>query len=287
MKLKFLSFTMIAAVLTLGWGCSKSDGDDDPGNPQTEPEKEGGIQSQGRTWYPIDFENDWHVNFTPGNETKPDWTSPSAQDYETWMIYQVTIPESFAYWASKDDMLAVFIDGQIRAVASPAYDTVLGDKQTYKKFILKIMGDYEYSQDYAKFTYKYYNAKLKKIFSDEISDKFVPEKVQGVESPFSLYRFYESEPWTVNTSLKVALPDDIRQHIYATDRLAVFVGDECRGITNIDDVSNLIFNVYGNVENETATLYYYRDQLGATRLTPDVKLNGAFMSFMVDGVTFQ
>ena len=70
---------MITAVLTLGWGCSKSDGDDDPGNPQTEPEKEGGIQSQGRTWYPIDFENDWHVNFTPGNETKPDWKSPSAK----------------------------------------------------------------------------------------------------------------------------------------------------------------------------------------------------------------
>lgn len=278
---------MIAAVLTLGWGCSKSDGDEEsvPANPDTE--QDGGTTYYNRTWHKVDFDKDWHVSFTAGNESKPDWKAPSAQDYETWMIYQVTIPESFAYWASKDDMLAVFIDGQIRAAASPAYDTALGDKQTYKKFILKIMGDYEYSQDDAKFTYKYYNAKLKKIFSDEISDKFVPEKVQGVESPFSLHRFYESEPWTVNTSLKVTLPDDIRQHIYATDRLAVFVGDECRGITNIDDVSNLIFNVYGNVENETATLYFYRDQLGATRLTPDVKLNGAFMSFMVDGVTIQ
>lgn len=283
MKLKFISFTMIAAVLTLGWGCSKSDGDDDTGSTQPEPEQQGGISNHGRMWYPVDFENDWHITFSTGNESRPDWKAPSAQDYETWMIYQLSLPENFTYWASADDMMAVFIDGKIRAAASPAYDTHLDNTQKRDKFILKIMGDYEYSSTETVFTYKYYNARLKKTFSEDIYERFIPEQVKGVEEPYTIKGFTNTSPWAVATTIQVVLPEDLTQHIYSSDKLAVFVGNECRGLYAVDG-SKMFFDVYGNKTGETGTLYFYREELGATKLTPDIELNGAFMTVPVDGV---
>ena len=271
---------MIAAVLTLGWGCSKSDGDEEsvPANPDTE--QDGGTTYYNRTWHKVDFDKDWHVSFTAGNESKPDWKAPSAQDYETWMIYQLTLPENFTYWASADDMMAVFINGQVRAVASPAYDTYLDEGQPRNKYILKIIGDYEDSKNETVFTYKYYNAKLKQVLTNEMYDRFIPELVKGVDAPFIPEGYSGNIPWTVQTTIEMILPDDI---FHRANIVGVFVGDECRGLVSVSE-KRLFFNVFSNVVGETATIYAYNENVGATKLTPEVKLNGGFTRVTIDEV---
>ena len=268
MKIQLLSLAMFAS-LALMTGCSKSDDDESNTN--------SGGDGPGRARYEWLSMNDKALSLDidfAGNDSKPDWQSPSPADYESWMIYQVTLPYELRSWASEDDLMAVFINDKIRVVASPAIKD-LAYSQTYETYILKILGNTENTMR-QQFDYKYYSARLNRIFEMQTIGHFNPETVLGVDTEFCLLdlaRESVDDIYPVVCTLELELPEELTEESDDTESyIAVFVGNECRGIAKIkakEDEVRLF--AYGKKSGEKADIYcinysYY------TKLKPTVSL---------------
>lgn len=282
MKVKiFLKSILMLAALTFLSGCSKSD--DDESNTNGGPENGG--TSGNREWVTMRGSGiSLEVDFT-GTDSRPDWVGPSPSTYENWMIYQVTLPYELRSWASEDDLMAVFISGEIRVAASPAISYTTGDSQTYYTYILKILGTPEKSIRQS-FVYKYYCARLHRIFEIHDIGHFNPEDVVGVEDEYCLYSLAQEstiDMYPVHRFFELTLPDDLipedsRHEMY----LAAFVGNECRGLTKINasqKTANLY--VYGKSKDEQVTIYCIRDSF-YTKLKPTISLNADLSAIVME-----
>ena len=91
------STAILLASLTLG-ACSS---DDD------EPKTEG---------YSVETVSEaptWQVDYS-GSEARPDWQEPNPGDYENWTIMLVQLEEALKPCAGDDDLMALFVDGELR-----------------------------------------------------------------------------------------------------------------------------------------------------------------------------
>lgn len=273
MRKYLINIALTAAVLTVGWGCSKSD--DDTSN------KNNSVNhvTANRTWNTFnDSGFSLDVDFA-GNDSRPDWQAPSPTDYESYMIYQITLPYELRSWASEDDVMAVFINDEIRVVATPAITNDSG----YYTYLLKILGNAETTFRQS-FSYKYYNARLHRIFEYTDIGHFRPEEVIGLDNEFCLTNLTSavSDIYPVLCHLEVRVPTDIREIGNDETYFFVMVGDECRGITKLPlDTNELTFSVFGKKEDETATLYcktysYY------TKLKPTFEIVDGSYLFIED-----
>ena len=271
--LKIMGLLLTAVVLTVA--CSKSDDDDDNGgNGGNGGGNGGGSGEVEREWKPIAESGlDFHIDFN-GKDSRPDWQSPSPYDYETWMIYQVTLPLELREMASPNDLLAVFINGELRAVASPAISQWNGmDDYTY---ILKIFGNNEKSIRQS-FVYKYYCENAHRIFEYHDIGHFIPEEILGVDEEYCLNGLLNEldDCYPVIYFLTLELPDDLKPDPEEVDYIVAFVGDECRGITKFSSQDEVKLRIFGREEGEVATLYYV--SFGSyTVLKPTISLENGF-----------
>ncbi len=257
MRKHLVSIAMITAVLILGWGCSKSDDDVNSENNQSGSNSEQTVHDW--KWLPLsDFDKSLDIDFY-GNDERPDWQAPSPNDYENWMIYQVTLPYELRPWASEDDLMSLSMSDEIRAVASPAINEY-NQEQKYT-YILKIFGEPENSIRQS-FVYKYYCAKLHRIFELHDIDHFQPETVYGVDKEYMLKyltneSLYDIYPFIAIVHLQ--FPADMT--LYDGDYIAFFVGDECRGYYQIgsEEIDNkeIAIYAYGKEQGEEVTIYYF------------------------------
>ena len=237
-------------ALVILWGCSHDD--DDPIDKDTPDTPKATLVSKGTPLWEIDWQY---------NEQAPQWTSPNPKEYENWMIIMVRLEDELAAVASEDDLMGAFINGELRAFNKPAKDPEGNFSQNGVKFILKILGN-EKSNQQVSFSLKYYSQKLKQMFILEGVDYFVNEKVWGIDQDLVLLLTQGSSkfPIVMQLILKMNLSNYglISQ---PGDKLAVMVGDECRGIQTFEDEistsSNVPLTVFGREENEGARLLYY------------------------------
>jgi hypothetical protein len=239
----------MAAALTMVWGCSSSD--DDKEDPNLGGENTiSWIKANGSA-------DNWKVNWS-GQDTRPTWEAPSPRGFETWMILMVTLQPELAAYSSEEDLMAVTINNEVRAVSSPAISM---DETNDVFFILKILGN-ETSEERVGMTLEYYCSKLHQTFILKGSQYFVPELVYGVDEVFipDILSGCPNYPVTMPVSIKFPMAAEKTIKPKQGDLVAVLVGDECRGVATLDSssfLSPILMQIYGRNEGETGIIYYY------------------------------
>ena len=259
---------MMVAALAMATGCgSDKDTSDDPYVPPTPAPQE-------RVWSATDNRPEWSVDWS-ANVATPQWTMPDTRKYERWMLMMVRVQDELLPYVSRDDLMSVEVNGETRVVASPAQDaSVDPGQQANNYFLLRIMGNEEADQE-VNFTVKYYNAQLKQLFEASGSNHFIPEMIYGAEQDYCIDFLSFCSKYPVKSYLAFILPEDITPA--AGDMMAVFVGNECRGVKEIstDDLTNgrtLSLLAYGRDESEQATITYYNQEKGTTTFENTVRL---------------
>lgn len=253
-----LCLALASATLPMLWGCGSDDDDDDP-TPQT-----------GETYVKTDVGEapEWKIDWS-GNVTAPDWEEPLATNYENWVILMIKLEPQLAQAASESDKMAVFVDGDLRALSSPSKLTNgdIRDSKGTVSFIIKVFGN-EFSGKMVEFSLNYYSATLHQIFTLKGQEQFVGESIYGVESDFvpPLTQGCSKYPVVTNLELTARLAENSETVFSEEDVIGVFVGDECRGVYHCSEglpTSAVTIPVFSVEEGETATLRYYNSAQNA------------------------
>lgn len=272
MNIKTLaSLTMIIAALMATWGCSSSD-DDKEINEEQKPQT-------GYVKTPVETAPDWRIDWS-WNDPAPDWQSPDATNFESWAVLMVKLDSYLAEYADEKDMMAVFIDNELRASSLPSKNLSgqIREDDGSVYFILKVFSN-NLSGRTVTFTLKYYSTNLHQMFSLEGQEKFVAERVYGVDEDFEApFRLGASKyPIVTDLELTTHFTEESGTRPSANDVIGVFVGDECRGLFTLSDVLSstpATIQVFCRQEGETATLRYYSaEQKSVFTFTDSFKLS--------------
>ena len=245
---KIFMMMMVITSMMLTVACTDSDEDN---NGQQNGLK---IISSGRP--------DWHVDLTY-NETTPDWQTPDPSLYENWFIMMFRIQDEMKEYFSDDDMVALFIGDELRALSHPARSmdgsqTISGDSIYY---ILKVYGNESADLD-IQVTLKLWSAMLHQTFTIKGNGKFINEAVTGDGSSPMPNISLGSSKYPVTSLVNVSFsPAEYGLEPSEDDLLAAFVGNECRGtippMASILSSSQIPLIVFGEKEGETARVLYY------------------------------
>ena len=240
-----LMFVLLAGLLFVA--CSSSDDGENSSNGPVYTETS---VSEAPVWK-IDWSN---------NQERPNWTEPNGSSYENWTILKVQLEETLKAYASDGDLLALFVNGEMRGLATPAVP-VGSEQAATGKFLLKAYGN-ETGTETVNMSLQYYSSTLKHLFtltgdinldSDEttgIDEDFIPEFTLG-PSKYPVVMAFDGKDLLTKASIVPA----------KGDCLAAFVGDECRGVC-ASPAENLTWVVYGRAVGEGLTVKYYQAATG-------------------------
>lgn len=247
---------VLLACLVIG-ACRSSDDDDNTNAAYTETSL-----SEAPVWQ-IDWSND---------QVRPNWTEPDASLYENWTILKVQIEDALLPYASEGDLMALFVNGEIRALAQPAF--IVGSDQTASgKFVMKAYGN-EMSSETVNMSLQYYNQTLRHIFTltDDIS--LDSDETTGIDEDFIPEFTYGSAKYPVVKTIGVeTLLTTVGITPVSGNKVAAFVGEECRGTVSLSASGSTQLVIFGRVAGESVTLKYYDGTAGKLYDIPDaVKL---------------
>lgn len=247
-KLMFLMLTS----LVLAASCS----DDDPNdiintNNNTNASYTMSLQSETPEWQ-IDWSN---------NQERPNWTEPDASLYENWTILKVQIEDELKPYVSDGDLMALFVNNEIRALTGPALPVSGG--QITGKFLMKAYGN-ETGSETVNMSLKYYCQKLNHIFtlSDNIS--LNSDVTTGIDEAFIPEFTYGSAKYPVQKTVGVEpLLTKVGITPVSGNIAGAFVGNECRGTVTLSTSGSTPLHIYGCKTGESVTLKYYDAAKGA------------------------
>ena len=205
----------------------------------------------------------WEVDWT-SDQQRPDWTQPDASAYENWTMVMVQIEEALQPYVTDDDLMALFVNGELRGMASPA--VAKGDSQAGStKFVMKVYGN-ESGNETVNMSLKYYNSRLRHMFtlSDDITlssdvttgtdEDYIPPFTMGSEK-YPMMKTVDVE--TILTLLGIE-PE--------SGMIAAFVGGECRGVATVESYGSSKLIIHGRTQGEKIMLKYY-DEVTKTVFT--------------------
>ena len=227
---------MLLAVLTMLWGCS-SDSDD-------------GDKLEGSSFVPVEKPS-WTIDMM-ASDPVPTWQAPDPSKYESSMFIMVCLEEQLARYASDDDMMTVLIGDECRAKPAPLHKSASG--KCY--FVLKIDGN-STDRD-VPFSLCYYAAKIHHLFKLSTTQTFASDITYGIDEDFVPQLIKGSSRYPVQGDLTVKLPDTAPFTPSDDDFVAVFVGDDCRGVGTVGQP----FTVFLTSAGETPHVRYYSAQKG-------------------------
>ena len=212
----------------------------------------------------------WAIDWS-NNQERPNWTEPDGSLYENWTILKVQIEEALKPYVSEGDLMALFVNGEIRGLAKPAVNVSGG--QANGKFLMKAYGN-ESGTETVKMSLQYYSQTLKHIFtlSDDMS--LNSNETTGIEEAFIPEFTYGSAKYPV---VKTANPEALLAKVGLTPvsggTVAAFVGEECRGTASLSASGSASLIIYGRSAGESVTLKYYDATAGKVYTIPNaVKL---------------
>lgn len=167
--------SMLLASLVLG-ACSSSDSNsDDNGNGK------GNGNNPAYTETILNVPPTWQIDWSY-NQERPSWTEPDATLYENWTILKVLIEDELKPYTSEGDMMALFVNGELRGMATPA--VIVGSNQVENgKFVMKAWGN-ETGAETVNISLQYYSQTLKHIFTLSDVIKFSSDLDTGIESDY-------------------------------------------------------------------------------------------------------
>ena len=197
----------------------------------------------------------WQIDWS-NNQERPDWTEPDASLYENWTILMVQIEEALQPYVSEDDLMALFINGELRGLAEPAVN-MAGGETTSGKFLMKAYGN-ETETETVNMSIQYYNQKLKHIFTLTDNITLDSDVTLGIDEDFIPELTYGSAKYPVVTTVH---PEALLTKVGITpvsgNMVGAFVGEECRGTATLNAFGETLLIIYGRNAGESVTLKYY------------------------------
>ena len=237
MKKIYLSLVLLTSLF-LG-ACSSDDDSNDAAYTET-------TQSEAPDWQ-IDWSN---------NQERPDWEEPDGTLYENWTILMVQMEEALQPYVSEDDMMAIFINGELRGLASPA-TTVDGDQTGTAMFLMKAYGN-ESSKERVNISLQYYNHRLKHIFTLSEDIKLSSDESIGIDEDYIPEFTYGSAKYPIVKTVNVeSLLTKAGVAPTTGDLVGAFVGTECRGKVTLSASGATLLTIYGRSAGESVTLKCY------------------------------
>ena len=250
---------VLLASLVLG-ACSSSDDDNNVNDPKNAAYTETTV-TEAPAWQ-IDWSN---------NQERPNWTEPDGSLYANWTILKVQIEDALKAYASDGDLMALFVNGEIRALAKPAVS--VGGGTATGKFLMKAYGN-ETGSETVNMSLQYYSQTLKHLFTltdnitldsdvtPGIDEAFVPEFTLG-SAKYPVQKTVDVEPLLTKVGLTPV----------SGNMVAASVGEECRGTVSLSTSGNTQLLIFGRNAGESLTLKYYDAAAGKLYTIPNaVKL---------------
>ena len=197
----------------------------------------------------------WKIDWS-NNQERPNWTEPDGTLYENWTILKVQIEEELQPYVSEGDMMALFVNSELRGLASPAV-IVGSDQSSYTKYLLKAYGN-ETGSETVNMSLQYYNQQLNHIFtlSDNISldsdvsigidEDYIPDFTFG-SAKYPVTKLVNVEGVLTKAGITPAVGNMV----------GAFVGTECRGAMMLSDFDGASLIIYGRAAGESVTIKYY------------------------------
>ena len=207
----------------------------------------------------------WQMDWT-NNQARPNWTQPAAI-YENWTTMMVQIEKTLQPYASQQDLMAIFINDELRGLASPAV-VVDSEESSSTKYLMKVWGN-EKGTETVKVTLKYYSQQLQHIFSLSDNIRLDADVTTGIKGDFIPEFTLGSAKYPV---VKAVMVEDLLQSVGITPaegRVGAFVGEECRGTAALAASGRTPLMVYARDAEETLTLKYYDATKGKLYTIPD------------------
>lgn len=151
---------------------------------------------------------------------------------ENSMTAVVRIPDELQLYANKDDKVAAFIGGECCGVGKL---TTINNQPLYEMVIKST------DNPSAKVSFSYYSATNTYLYTTEDLIDFKAESAYGTENNPQTLPISMSGKYPLKMTAVVALPSTLAPYFQANDKLAAFVGEDCRGI------GQMISNEYGQV----------------------------------------
>ena len=238
---KIIHIMTLIAALTIVWGCSSDSSD---GGNYNFNLNYSFTATTARPNWAIDWYN---------NEPAPNWKEPDQNLFEHSMYFIIALPDNLVPYSNEDDVMAVFIDGECRSVAKAS--PLMLDDWNKVYFIHKVRGNDTDKEVY--FSLKYYSGGLKHTFILDGTDQYVPDFILGLEEDIVLNLMAGSTKYPYQMVIVPTLTGLVPFTPSPDDLIAVFVGDECRGVAPAveEEASSMV--VYGRHDGEEATLKYY------------------------------
>ena len=247
-KIKYLLLGMLAVLI---WACDSSDSDS---------------QELAFTETEVSEAPVWQMDWT-NNQEKPNWTEPDESVYENSTILKVQIDKTLKPYASEGDMLAIFVNGELRGMTTPV-QTLSGQKEL-GKFLLKVWGN-ESGTETVNMSLSYYSQTLKHIFTLSDNINLDSDVTTGIDEDFIPEFTYGSAKYPVVKTVGV---ENILKKVGITPigngMMGAFVGEECRGTATLSTSSNTQLLIYGRNASESLTLKYYDVTTGKLYTIPD------------------
>ena len=238
MTTKIIKTMMLTAALTIAWGCSSDNNDENV--PDVSPS----------TFAPAEKPT-WSVDLT-GSDPQPQWTDPNQSLYTTSTTILAKLEDELAAHYTADDRMTVFVGNECRAVPSVPNRDNAGNVF----FLLKVRG--KEKEQKVMLTLSYYSTQLRQLFTVQGEETLSDDSDYGFDSDFVPPLLQSCKRYPVQARLTVSLPETVPFTPAADDQVAVFSGTECRGTGR----AGKPFTVFCTSAGESLQLRYYSTQQG-------------------------
>lgn len=205
----------------------------------------------------------WEVDWT-SDQQRPDWTQPDASAYENWTIVMVQIEEALQPYVTDDDLMALFVNGELRGMASPA--VAKGDsKAGSTKFVMKVYGN-ESGNETVNMSLKYYNSRLRHMFTLSDNITLSSDETTGTDEDYIPPFTMGSEKYPMMKTVDVETILTLLGIEPESGMIAAFVGGECRGVATVESYGSSKLIIHGRTQGEKIMLKYY-DEVTKTVFT--------------------
>lgn len=213
---------------------------------------------------------DWTVAFGGGVESpdwrraepvpaeRPVWTTPDMHIYPASMTAVIRMSPYILPSITDADLLAAFIGSECRGVAQQIHDAQGG-----VLYQIQVKGN---QSEVGKVVFKYYCDVTKEAFvsADDLSFE-ADARLGNVDTPWVLtWDSQSDQPYYMDLDVKVDLSAFDEGAVADGDKVAAFVGDECRGVaTAVQTDGGYAFDLraWGRSLDERLTLKYYTSAL--------------------------
>lgn len=207
----------------------------------------------------------WQIDWS-FNQERPVWTKPDAGSYGNWTIMMVQLEETLRPFASDDDMMVIFVNGELRGLATPAEGTVKNGNAT---FLMKVYGN-ETGTETVNVSLQYYSKRLNQIFNLSENISLNSDESTGIDEDYIPLFTLGSPKYPIVKTVgveshltKVGIP-------FANGNIVgAFVGNECRGLAKLSTSGNTPLVIYGRTAGESVTLKCYDAENGILYTIPD------------------